>query len=61
MLSIELQRFVYQENSLIRPELLKEVEKLTNNYIANLMKLFSISCKVFKVNLFYYYLMFVDE
>ncbi|KAF7637747.1 Mcl1_mid domain-containing protein [Meloidogyne graminicola] len=50
LLSIELQRFVYQENSLIRPELLKEVEKLTNNYIANLMKLFSISCKMNREN-----------
>jgi hypothetical protein len=41
---IELQRFV--QMGLIIPEQLAEAEQLTNNYIANLMKLFSVSCKV---------------
>ena len=44
---IELQRSIHQQNDLIQPEHLSEAEQLTNNYIANLMKLFSVSCKVF--------------
>uniref|UniRef100_A0A915LPY8 Minichromosome loss protein Mcl1 middle region domain-containing protein n=2 Tax=Meloidogyne incognita group TaxID=654580 RepID=A0A915LPY8_MELJA len=50
LMIIELQRFIHQQSDLIRPEHLVDAEQLTNNYIANLMKLFSVSCKMNREN-----------
>nr|CAD2179563.1 unnamed protein product [Meloidogyne enterolobii] len=50
LMTIELQRFIHQQSDLIRPEHLVDAEQLTNNYIANLMKLFSVSCKMNREN-----------
>uniref|UniRef100_A0A1I8B4G2 Mcl1_mid domain-containing protein n=1 Tax=Meloidogyne hapla TaxID=6305 RepID=A0A1I8B4G2_MELHA len=48
LMFIELQRFIHQQSD--RPEQFAEAEQLTNNYIANLMKLFSVSCKMNREN-----------